>query len=354
MHKDQPSKISIVGSAGVPAQYGGFETLAEQLCRNLYKQYEFLVFCSKKNQYSNEPEINWNYSRRRFINLSANGFSSVLYDLISLINATQYSKTILILGCSAGIFLPIFKVVFPSISLLYHPDGLEWKRSKWNYLIKSYLYISNSLACMAANKIIIDNNKLLDRYNSFKDKISTIAYGGDQINGKPTTNQRNAWLVIARSCPENQIHTICDTFINLPEVNLIIVSDVKGNRYGRKLYNIYKEYSNILFTGPIYNKEKLFELLSSCNGYIHPHTTGGTNPSLTTAMWFKKPILCFDNPFNRETTDNTCYYFKDKKSLLSLLKQSDLKVNPETYLKAQNDYTWKAISEKYSFLFKTS
>lgn len=354
MHENQHKRISVVGSAGVPARYGGFETLVEQLCINLNNQVDFLVFCSQKNYSRKESKTEWSYSKRKFLNLSANGVSSIIYDLTSILLAAKHSNKILVLGSSAGFFLPIFRVIYPKIILFYHPDGLEWKRSKWNFLIKSFLYISNSLACMAANQLIIDNNELKGIYKRYKNKTSTITYGGDQYISKSPNEIKQEWLLIARACPENQIDTICEAFSQLPNEKLILITEVESTFYGRKIFNKYKYCTNIVFKGAIYEKDRLSQFLNNCKGYIHPHTVGGTNPSLTAAMWHKMPILCFDNQFNRETTGNTCVYFKDLESLKSLIQNPNLSTNPKTYEKAVKDYSWKTIAEKYKLLFKTT
>jgi glycosyltransferase involved in cell wall biosynthesis len=346
--------VSIIGCAGVPAQYGGFETLAEQLCIHLSDHINLTVFCSSL-VYGRPERINkWKYARRIFLPISANGFSSILYDLICLIKTTKVSTTVLILGGSGGIFLPFIKLFNKKKVYIFHPDGLEWQRNKWNPFIKAFLFISIKIACKYADKIIIDNKALVGHFENYMHKSEFIGYGGDQFlsyNNKQYKPQKKFWLTIARSEPENNLIMIGNAIKQMKNAHWILVTNWKRTRFGRNFFKEYGKYPNISILDSTYDKQIIAGYLNSCEGYIHGHSKGGTNPSLSTALWLNKPILCHDNMYNRETTKNSGYFFKNTDELVNLINQERLMVDPETIIVAKQNYSWKTIAAKYDKLF---
>lgn len=168
--------IAIIGSVGVPANYGGFESLIENLLDFNSNNFEYTVFCSGRS-YSERIKMYKN-AKLRYVNLEANGFSSILYDGISLLKCigNQYD-IILILGVSGAIFMPILKP-FIRATLICNIDGIEWKRGKWSPLIKKFLKFSESVAVKYSDVIITDNKGIADYVNSHYNKNTvTIAYG---------------------------------------------------------------------------------------------------------------------------------------------------------------------------------
>jgi glycosyltransferase involved in cell wall biosynthesis len=349
--------ISFVGSVGIPARYGGFETLVEQLVNELSDQFKIIVFCTK-SQYSREERTKyWQNVQRYFIPFKANGFQSIIYDFISLVIAYRKSNTILILGGSVGVFLPIFSILYPGKKIIFHPDGKEWSRKKWNSLSKLYLYTSIKLGCRSSTHIIVDNKALLPDYKEFVNKIVYCTYGGDQFNIIPNkTSDQNFWLTIARAEPENKLELIAESFIGNDSQKWILISNFEQTKFGRKLYNKYKDHKNITIQSPEYTKSYIEKYLSSCKGYIHGNSAGGTNPSLTAAMWLNKPLICHNNIFNRETTHNCALFFNTQDQLSEILKAetyNKTKLSIEALSIAKEHYTWKKVASAYRILFES-
>lgn len=345
-------KISIIGSVGIPAQYGGFETLAEQLCKNMVNFFRITVFCSRKIYSLQERKTPVKYAKRVFLNNNANGISSIVYDLKGILKSIRKSEIILVLGGSAGIFFPLIHLIKGKTKIIFHPDGLEWKRKKWNILIRNFLMLSINTACRFSDKIILDNQALLKYYLKYKSKTVLIPYGGDQFNYNPHKNSNtNYWLTIARAEPENNLDMICKVFQKLKDENLIIISNWQDSNYGKLLMQNIKNYSNIRLLPAIYDIKILSEYLSNCKGYIHGHSSGGTNPSLVTAMWIKKPLICHDNEFNRSTTMDKCFYFKSEFDLFNRINKKKIVANPELFKIAKEQYTWQLISNMYRDIF---
>ena len=129
-------KISIIGTVGIPAKYGGFETLTEYLTKNLHKDYDMTVYCSSK---SYEEKIDThNGAKLKYINLNANGVQSIPYDIISIFSSLKFADTLLILGVSGCIILPFIRL-FSKKRIIVNIDGLEWKREKWGKGAKWFL-----------------------------------------------------------------------------------------------------------------------------------------------------------------------------------------------------------------------
>lgn len=347
-------KIYVIGSAGIPARYGGFETFAENFSKKLALKHDITVICSNKNYDRSEMSKTWNSIHRIFLPLNPNGFQSILYDLLSLALCMHKADKIVLLGSGIGsILLLLPKQIRHKIWM--HIDGLEWKRNKWNVLIRKYLQINFSIGIRFTGKIIIDNEALVPYIpKKFHFKIIRSGYGGDHLpqlkNAKLTFSESYA-LVIARAEPENNLELILKCFLSLNSIHLVVISNWQQTSYGQFLKNKYAYRPALSLIGPIFNDpEKLQSFRLNCSLYIHGHSAGGTNPSLVEAMFSGVPIFAFDNEFNRRTTNNFAYFFSTYEELFDLLKKRntlDLKTSAQKLQKYASEFhTWdKAVFE---------
>ncbi|MFT5672782.1 MAG: hypothetical protein ACI9JT_001419 [Polaribacter sp.] len=355
-------KISVIGTVGIPAKYGGFETLTEYLTLNLGYDYDMTVFCSSKN-YDVKLDTH-NNAKLKYINLKANGFQSIPYDIISIFKSLKNSDVLLILGVSGCLALPIIKL-FSSNKVLVNIDGLEWKRDKWGRFTKWFLKFSEKIAVKFADEVITDN-KVIKEYVREEYNVDShlIAYGADHATNegldedilkKYTFLNDKYSFKVCRIEPENNIHVILEAFSNSITNNFVLVGNWENSDYGRKLKIKYSAFKNIFLLDPIYNQKVLNQLRSNCYIYIHGHSAGGTNPSLVEAMYLKLPIIAFGAKYNNETTDYKASYFDNDLELISLLenlKPTELRLIADDMKSIANEkYTWKIISEKYSELF---
>jgi len=355
-------KISIIGTVGIPAKYGGFETLTEYLTKNLYNKFDITVYCSSKS-YNKRLET-YNNAKLKYINLNANGVQSILYDIISIFKSLGDSDTLLILGVSGCVVLPFVRL-FSKKRIIVNIDGLEWKRDKWGKGAKWFLKYSEKLAVKYANEVVTDNKVIQEYVKSEYAKESTlIAYGADHVTKEtmsdelkskyPFLDEKYAFKV-CRIEPENNIHVILEAFKEYSELNLVIIGNWVNSEYGVKLKEKYNDTDNIYLLDPIYDQQILNQIRSNCHIYMHGHSAGGTNPSLVEAMYLELPIFAYGIQYNRETTQNKALYFDDKDELIELLKSTDKetlqKVATNMKIVAEENYTWKKISEQYSKIF---
>jgi archaeosine-15-forming tRNA-guanine transglycosylase len=171
-------RISIIGTAGIPAQYGGFETLAENLVRKKNGNIQYTVFCSAKLYKKKKDE--YLGAKLKYINLKANGMASMLYDLIGMFLSLR-SDVMLILGVSGSLFLPVIRLFYRG-RIITNLDGIEWKRTKWNRFERFILRISEKIAVKFSDVIIGDNQGILNYIVKEYDKEAVlIEYGADYV-----------------------------------------------------------------------------------------------------------------------------------------------------------------------------
>lgn len=353
-------KLSIIGSVGIPARYGGWETLIENLADHIGNKFEVTIFCSSKiykkkvKKYKNCHLV--------YINLLPNGFQSIFYDALSLYKSNKFADVTLVLGISAAIFFPLIKN--KKNRIIINLDGIEWKRSKWGFFTKIFLRLSEFFAVKFSDHIVTDNkgifNYILKTYN----QVSTqITYGGDHVK-QINLNKKLANIFkvpkyyafsVCRIEPENNIEMILNCFSKL-NLNLLIVGNWNSSEYGKNLKKKFGVFYNINMLDAIYDQQLLDQIRSNAFIYIHGHSAGGTNPSLVEAMSLGLPILAYDVSFNRYTTDNSCLYFKSEKELYLLILKIDeysiSKISIKMKRIARSKYKWKKVAKQYLTLIE--
>lgn len=357
-------KVAIIGTVGVPANYGGFETLVEQLVRhNQSEDIQYAIYCSKRS-YDDERWV-YHGAKTEYIGLNANGIQSIPYDILSLIKASRNSDVILILGVSGCSFLPIYRL-FSKKKLVINIDGLEHRRDKWNKWTRKFLKYSEKQAVKYGDVIVTDNKGIADYVQEEYGKSSElIAYGGDHVLMNVTEEEqdnilkeygltKNSYsLGICRIEPENNVHTILESYYKSPDKQLVFIGNWQKSEYGKNLLEKYRQSRNIKLMSAVYALDKLYALRNNCTVYLHGHSAGGTNPSLVEAMFFAKPIIAFDCVYNRESTENKASYFKDAKELMSILNNfpEKLAIGLDMLEIARRRYTWLTIVRQYESLY---
>lgn len=351
-------KLAIVGIVGVPANYGGFETLTDNLLDLLPKFYDITVFCESK-AYPKKLET-YKGAKLEYLKLKANGPQSIIYDSVSLLKSFRKFDYIILLGVSGAIILPFIQP-FTKAKLIGHIDGLEWKRDKWGWFAKKFLKFSERLVVKFSHAIIADNKHIQDYVtNEYSEDSFLIAYGANHVNQVDPSPYRKKFsfidkpyiFTVCRIEPENnvelQLRVFAENDITIPYV---VVGNWNSSEYGVKLYRKYSKEKNVILYNPIYEPEELNALRSNCYFYLHGHSAGGTNPSLVEAMYLGLPILAYGVNYNRETTFNKAVYFDDYQELKAILldlESFDRQEIMHTMLKlAKKNYSWKAISKQY-------
>lgn len=353
-------KIGIAGTHGVPAKYGGFETLAENLVNGLKNDYLITVYCNSKIY--NEHERNITGFFTKYINLSASGWQSLFYDLISLTHAFFTQDVIIYLGPTSG-YLLLLNLFSKKVIVNY--GGLnEWERPKYKKYEKWFFKQNISISAKLSKYNIVDNNVLKASLNkTFNCSSYTIRYGGDHVYYQNNLNVEDYidqypylnddyFLVVARAQVDSMLDLVITSFMN-SDKKLVIISNWDISNYGINLKsNSYP--NNIILEDAIYDKPLLNLIRSNTSCYIHSHSFCGTAPSLVEAMTLGVPIICYDVPTNRETTLMKSLYFSSSEELTklteSLSKADRINLAKEMASIAKENYTWEKIIKSYKIL----
>lgn len=351
--------IAIIGTVGVPANYGGFETLAE----NLVKYHDALslselitVYCSSKSYPVGVPV--YLSAQLKYVPLNANGVQSIPYDIVSLISAVwNRNDVILLLGVSGAIALPLVRLL-SSARIVTNIDGIEWRREKWQGMAKRFLRFSEKMAVRFSHEVIADNAAIAEYVQqTYGVSAHVIAYGGDHAiaveavsMGEYALPVRYAFSV-CRIEPENNVHMVLEAFAGQSAHSLVMVGNWNNSEYGRALRDRFASCERLLLLDPIYDLGKLKTLRSDAWCYIHGHSAGGTNPSLVEAMHFGKPVFAYDCNFNRSTTNDKAVFFDSSQQLQKLMESTDLedvkRIGGDMLEIAQSRYTWHIVAQQY-------
>lgn len=353
-------KIAIIGTQGVPAKYGGFESLVENIIgENCSKGVEYTVFCSSKDM----PERLQEYKgcRLKYVGLSANGVQSVAYDVVSMCRALRGYDVMLVLGVSGCLFLPIVKLL-SKVKVVVNIDGLEHRRGKWGRVAKWFLRLSEKVAVKWADVVVTDNKAIQDYVaETYGKQSKMIAYGGDhvirnvdvcresEILREYDVLEKEYAVSICRIEPENNCHITLEAFERCGK-RLLFVGNWNRNDYGRELKRKYANCKNIEMIDSLYDLDVLYVLRKNAWWYVHGHSAGGTNPSLVEAMFFGRPIVAYDVVYNRETTGEKALYFKTADDICELLSYEDLNCEVLRLL-AEERYRWQKIAREYEAVY---
>lgn len=352
--------VTIVGIQGVPAQYGGFESLVENLIgENKGDDIGYTVFCSGKDMKQRLPE--YKGAVLKYVPLRANGVQSIPYDMISFMRIPKDTDVILVLGVSGCLILPLFRL-FCRKRLIINIDGLEHRREKWGRMARTFLKLSESMAVRHADVIISDNKGIQDYVREEYGRESVlIAYGGDhavrslapereeEVLDRYGLRQEGYAVTVCRIEPENNCHLTLEAF-SKSDRELVFIGNWSKSAYGQELKEKYSSFPNIHILDPIYDIDTLYALRKNSCAYVHGHSAGGTNPSLVEAMFFGKPILAYDVVYNRETTGGKADYWGSAEELVRLL-ESELSDGKQLESMARNSYMWSHIAHQYEKLY---
>ncbi|MEO0474035.1 MAG: DUF1972 domain-containing protein [Bacteroidota bacterium] len=355
-------KIALIGVVGVPARYGGLETLAHHLVLQWRGKYELTVFNSAKHYTAEERKPAWEGAAIKYLPLKANGAQSILYDMWSMLKAIRSHDALLILGVSGCLLLPILKFFFPRKAMLVNIDGLEWRRPKWGKLAKGYLKLAEKIAVKFADRIIADNKAIQDYVADVYGRESDmIAYGGDHAQTAeilPEDRETYSFLsgpYAVKACriePENNIEMILEAFSRFDDISLVIMGNWVDSAFGRDMRARYAHHKHLFLLDFIRDQRVLNMLRANASVYLHGHSAGGTNPSLVEAMNLALPIVAYGVVFNRESTEHKAVFFESADELLGQLREltAERRESLGQTMKevAQRRYTWPVIAGEYA------
>lgn len=358
-------KIGIVGTRGIPNNYGGFEQCAEYLSVILSSRgHEVIVYNTHYHPYA-EPFFRgvkikqvWN---PEFTIGTAGNF---IYDFLSMRHALkQRVDILLVLGyTTASIFFPVLS--YGKSILVTNMDGLEWKRDKWSETVKKLALWFEKLGARYSHHMVSDNEKIREYLLQTYGKDSTFIPYGCEPFLKPDAAVLKGYgvdkgrygILIARMEAENNILMVLEGYANSKSTEPLLVVGNMVTPYAHMLAERFGADKRIRFTGGIYNQDDLNNLRYHAKFYFHGHSVGGTNPSLLEAMASNVFIIAHGNEFNRAVLGQDATYFDAPNQVTEIIDgfQSDDRVKSAidaNITKVKELYNWTRIADQYEALF---
>lgn len=356
--------VRILGTHGIPAQYGGFETAAENIALYLVRKgWRVVVYCQAAGS-GPIIEDTWHNIERVIIPVDLPGWRGTSrFDWLSIKHACQFRDLCLTFGYNTGLYN--FRQRLKGIPNVINMDGIEWARARWGIAKQALLYVNERFAAWFGNALIADHPEI-ERYLRTRAparKITTITYGADPITDAPVEPIRSLGLepgsyfnLIARPIPENSILEIVEGFSARHRGHKLVLLGNYGDDdpYHRAVRAAASD--EVLFVGSIYEPERVKAIRFHSRGYFHGHTVGGTNPSLVEALAAGNPVIAHDNGYNRWVAGDAAIYFTDAADFSGRLDQ--LLDNPDqaAAMKAAalarfaEEFTWDRVAGQYEDL----
>jgi glycosyltransferase involved in cell wall biosynthesis len=359
----RPSLL-ILGTRGIPAAHGGFETFAEHLALFLVERgWHVGVYCQHEvarleQRFRSEY---WRGVELIHVQVASRGPAATLdFDWHTVRHAARRPAVSLVLGYNSGVFLPYLRLAGRPI--LTNMDGIEWRRPKWTAPMKAWFWINEWIAAWASHRLVADHPVIADHLATRRPRSATamISYGGTPISHAPVEPVTHLGLdpgrylvSIARIEPDNSILPLVEAFSRDPKgMKLAVLGRFDPeNAYHRAIRAVAGP--DIIMPGAIYEAETVQALRFHARAYLHGHTVGGTNPSLVEALWAGNPVIAHDNPYNRWTAGEAALFFADTDQCAHAIAQLATddalaaRLAQAARTRAAMEFSWPAILARY-------
>ena len=358
--------LRILGTRGIPAAHGGFETFAEELSLYLVARgWRVVVYCQEDGVGQLSDDM-WQGVERIRIPIEQSGpKGTILFDWKATAHAAQFGDLCLTLGYNTAIFCSLLRA--KGIPNIINMDGIEWKRAKWGPVAKTWFWLNERAACWLGNHLVADHPQINVHLQTrvAVTKITTIPYGADAVTTAPAEPVRalglmpNRFLtVIARPEPENSIFEMVKGFSAKPRgYQLAVLGNYDADNFYHRAIKAAAS-SEVTFVGAIYDKPVVQALRFHSAAYLHGHQVGGTNPSLVEALGAGNPVVAHDNRFNRWVAGAGAVYFSCADTfsmrmdeLLSGTEQLDT-LQQHGQLRFNGSFAWLDVLGQYEDLFE--
>ena len=385
--------VYIIGSKGIPAKYGGFETFVEKLTEyQKDSNIQYYVACMRENSAkSGITEDRFEHNGAICFNVDVPNIGparAIAYDIAAVNKAIELAKEnkdeapiFYILACRIGPFISRIKRKIRAIggTLLVNPDGHEWLRAKWSMPVRKYWKFSEELMVKHADLLVCDSKNIeqyiQEDYKQYQPETTYIAYGTDtapsNLKAEDTKvrnwyqekgiNENGYYLVVGRFVPENNYETMIREFIkSKSKKDFVLITNVEQNKFYDQLLQDtgFDKDPRVKFVGTVYDQELLKYIRENAFAYFHGHEVGGTNPSLLEALASTKLNLLLDVGFNREVGEQSAIYWKkdELSQVIEKVEQFDAKMIDEldrqSNQRIADAFTWEKIVTDYEKVFK--
>lgn len=359
-----PRTVRILGTHGIPAAYGGFETAAENVALYLRDQgWNVVVYCQLAGTGPVESD-DWNGVQRINISEPKDGWRGTsAFDRKSIrhaLNAYRPGDVWLTFGYNTAIYdiLPRLRRVPNVINM----DGMEWTRKRWGLLKGGILLANERIAGVIGGVLIADHPAIatyLRRHFGAR-RVQTIAYGAHEVTEAPTTPLEELGLmadryamVVCRPVAENSVLEIVSAWSKRHRGMPLVVVGPYGHSDPYHVSVRAAASDEVKFPGAIFDHERMRSLRLHAALYLHGHTVGGTNPSLVEAMAAGNAVIAHDNPYNPWVAGPENAYFTGIEDLAERL--DEILADPSrrramgeaSRARFRDQFTWTMIGRQY-------
>jgi glycosyltransferase involved in cell wall biosynthesis len=358
-------RIAILGTRGVPASYGGFETFAEHLSTRLVARgHDVTVYC--RAHYVSPRELEYHGVRLKVLpTIRHKYFDTVVHGFLSALHAApRRFDAALICNCANAPFAPLLRLTGTPVAI--NVDGLEHKRKKWNWIARRYYVLAERLATILPNRTVTDARVIQDYYLARYHAPSTMIAYGSEVERRPDRDTVRKWrvepnryvLYVSRLEPENNAHLVIEAFKKVRTAHrLLIVGDAPYARdYISDLKARARGDKRIIFTGFVFGQDyRALQQNAYC--YVHATEVGGTHPALLEAMGFGNCVLTLAAAENIEAVSDAGILYDDEKDLVQklqrVLRDGSLvhAYRNRAQARAREHYTWDRVVDQYEQLF---
>ena len=356
--------LRILGTRGVPAAHGGFETFAERLALHLVERgWRVTVYCQESGT-GPQLEDEWQGIRRVRIPVDDDGpYGTVVFDWKATRHAARSSELCLTLGYNTALFCALLRM--GGAPNVINMDGIEWKRAKWGVVARTWFWINERAGARLGNRLVADHPEIARHLETMTSsaKVTTIAYGADRLQGVDEQAVRALGLepgrlltLVARPEPENSVLEAVSGFSRRRRgLSLVVLGDYRAdNPYHQAVRQAASD--EVRFLGAVYDRSVVQALRFHSVLYLHGHQVGGTNPSLIEALGAGNAVLAHDNRFNRWVVGDAGQFFKDVNGvdevLTALLAAPDRlqRMRDASVERFEAQFTWPKILREYEEL----
>lgn len=356
--------LRILGTRGVPANHGGFETFAEHLSLYLVAQgWRVIVYCQKEGDGPLVEDL-WHGVERVHISVQGTGpKSTIAFDWKVTAHAAKHRDLCLTLGYNTAVFCALLRL--KGVPNVINMDGIEWTRAKWGPVAKAWFWLNDWAGCWLGNHLVADHPEIKRHLSSRVNpkKITAISYGAERLLDVPDAHVRRLGLepgryltLVARPEPENSILEMVTGFSRRPRgMQLAVLGNYsEANAYHRAVKAAASD--EVRFLGGVYDKPVLQALRFHCVAYVHGHQVGGTNPSLVEALGAGNAVIAHDNRFNRWVAGEGARYFSSTEQFSAVLDELTLgsaawaAMRLASINRFELGLTWPQILEQYEEL----
>jgi glycosyltransferase involved in cell wall biosynthesis len=361
-------KIAMVGTRGVPARYGGFETAIAEVGQRLVERgHQVTVYCRTPADESSPPTEHLGMRLVHLPALRTKTLETITHSAVSAMHAAVQRRThdaVFVFNAANSPFIPCFRARRMPVAV--HVDGLEWRRAKWGGGGRRYYRAAETLAVRWADALIADAEGIAAYYHDeFGASTERIAYGAQILRdlGHAKLVELDLvpggyHLVVARFEPENHVDLIVRGYriSNADKPVVVVGASPYADEYTRSIRDVADSDARIRLIGSVWDQDLLNQLYSNCASYLHGHSIGGTNPSLLRGMGAGAPVVALDVRFNREVLGPAGMFFADEQSLADAL--ATVERHPEVAAelgvtlqgRAEAHYCWDDVATKYEDL----